>query len=489
MSNKTSGLTPFFDPRTVAIVGASTTFAKWGTIIFHNVLLGGFAGKIYPVNPNRREIFGLPAYKSLAAIPGPVDLVVIIVPTEKVIGVLNEAGDKGTKAAIIITAGYSETGDDGKRLEEETIRVARRHGIRVIGPNCMGIVSMPAHLTSWMPSYIPEPGRVSVVTQSGNMGSSIATSVVRRGLGIARVISTGNEADLTTVDFIDFLSEDPQTDIILSYIEGVEDGSGLLRSLRRVSRKKPVVVIKAGSTQAGARASASHTGAMVGSDTVFTAALRSSGAIRAQDIDEMIDYAAVLSSQPIPRGNRVGVITLGGGWGVMAADALAQHGLDVVTLRPETIDRLNAMLPPYWSRGNPVDLVAGLKDGDFKKPLTTLLESDYIDSLMLLGIGYGGLRGRFILGSPYSHLYDMKEIGDYFVRADETTAQAIISLIDVYKKPIIPVVDQRILEEDNRFKEILKGKGILLFPSPLRGAIALSGLVRYGHYVRREPTS
>ncbi len=489
MSDTQSELTPFFAPRSVAIVGASTTFAKWGTIIFHNVLVGGFKGNIYPVNQNQREIFGLPAYKSLADIPGPVDLVMIIVPMEKVIGVLNEAGDKGTKAVILITAGYSETGDEGARLEEETIRAARRRGMRVLGPNCMGMVSMPVSLTAWMPSYVPEPGRISVVTQSGNMGSSIATSVVRRGLGIARVVSTGNEADLTTIDFIDYFSEDPETDIILSYIEGVEDGSGLLNSLRRVSRKKPVIVIKAGSTQAGARASASHTGAMVGSDAVFTAALRTSGAIRAQDIEEMVDYAAVLSSQPIPRGNRVGVITLGGGWGVMAADALAQHGLEVVELQPETVDRLNEILPPYWSRSNPVDLVAGLKDGDFKKPLTTLLESDYIDSLMLLGIGYGGLRGRFILGSPYSHLYDMKEIGEFFVNADETTAEAIIGLIDVYKKPIIPVVDQRILEEDNRFKEILKRKGILLFPSPLRGALALSALVRYGHYVNRKATS
>ncbi len=489
MSDAQSELTPFFTPRSVAIVGASTTFAKWGTIIFHNVLLGGFAGKIYPVNPNQREIFGLTSYKSLAEIPGPVDLVVVIVPIEKVIGVLEEAGDKGTRAAVIITAGYSETGADGESLEEEMMRVARRHGIRVIGPNCMGIVSMPARLLSWMPSYIPEPGRVSIVTQSGNMGSSISTSVVRRGLGIARVVSTGNEADLTTVDVIDYFSEDPQTDIILSYVEGVENGSGLLRSLKRVSRKKPVVVIKAGSTGAGARASASHTGAMVGSDAVFEAALRSSGAIRAQDIEEMVDYAAALSSQPIPRGNRVGVITLGGGWGVMAADALAHQGLDVVGLRPETIDRLNAILPPYWSRGNPVDLVAGLKDGDFKKPLTTLLESDYIDSLMLLGIGYGGLRGKFMLESPYSHLYDLREIGNYFIKADETTAEAIISLIDVYKKPIIPVVDQRILEEDNRFKEILKQKNILLFPSPLRGAMALSALVRYGRYVNRAATS
>jgi acyl-CoA synthetase (NDP forming) len=489
MNDTKQDLSAFFAPKSVAVVGASTTFAKWGAIIFHNVLLGGYRGKIYPVNPGQREIFGLPAYPSLGDIPGPVDLVMIIVPIEKVIGVLNEAGDKGIGAAVIITAGYSETGDEGRRLEEETIRVARRRGIRVIGPNCMGIVSMPARLVAWMPSYVPETGRVSVVTQSGNMGSSIATSIVRRGLGIARVISTGNEADLTTVDFIEYFADDPQTGIILSYIEGVEDGSGLLRSLRRVSRKKPVVVIKAGSTHAGAKASASHTGAMVGSDAVFEAALRSSGVIRAQDIEEMVDYAAVLSSQPLPRGNRVGVITLGGGWGVMAADALAQHGLEVVPLKQETIDRLNEILPPYWSRSNPVDLVAGLVDGDFKKPLRALLETDYIDSLMLLGIGYGGLRGRFILGSPYSHFYDMKEIGEHFVRADETTAEAIVSLVDVFKKPIIPVVDQRILEEDNRFKEILKQKGILLFPSPLRGSVALSALVKYGQYVRRGPTS
>jgi acyl-CoA synthetase (NDP forming) len=489
MSDTKSELTSFFSPRSVAVVGASTTFAKWGTIIFHNILLGGFTGGIYPVNRNQREIFGLPAYKSLADIPDPVDLLMVIVPTEKVIGILHEAGEKGIKAAVIITAGYSETGVDGRRLEEETIRVARQYGIRVLGPNCMGMVSMPVRLTAWMPSHIPETGGVSVVTQSGNMGTSISTSVVRRGLGIARVVSTGNEADLTTVDVIDYLSEDPETAIILSYIEGVEDGSGLLRSLRRVSRKKPVIVIKAGSTTAGARASSSHTGAMVGSDEIFSTALRSSGVIRAQDIEEMVDYAAALSSQPIPRGNRVGVITLGGGWGVMAADALAQHGLDVVTLRRETVDRLNEILPPYWSRGNPVDLVAGLKDGDFKKPLTTLLESDYIDSLMLLGIGYGGLRGRFILESRFSHLYDMKEIGRYFIDADEATAEAIISLIDVYKKPIIPVVDQRILEEDNQFKGILKRKGILLFPSPLRGAMALSALVRYGQYVNPGATS
>jgi acyl-CoA synthetase (NDP forming) len=489
MSNTESELTPFFAPRSVAVVGASTTFAKWGTIIFHNIVLGGFTGPIYPVNPNQSEIFGLPAYKSLATIPGPVNLLMVIVPTEKVIGILHEAGAKGIRAAIIITAGYSETGDEGRRLEEETVRVARQHGMRVLGPNCMGMVSMPVRLTAWMPSHIPAPGGVSVVTQSGNMGTSIATSVVRRGLGIARVVSTGNEGDLTTVDFIDYFSEDPETAVILSYVEGVEDGTGLLKSLRQVSRKKPVIVIKAGSTAAGARASASHTGAMVGSDEIFSTALRSSGVLRAQEIEEMVDYAAVLSSQPIPRGNRVGVITLGGGWGVMAADALAQHGLDVVALKTETVDRLNGILPAYWSRSNPVDLVAGLKDGDFKKPLTTLLESDYIDSLMLLGVGYGGLRGRFILDSPYSHLYDMREIGQYFIDADETTAETIIGLIDVYKKPIIPVVDQRILEEDNRFKEILKRRGILLFPSPLRGAMALSSLVRYGQYVNRDATS
>jgi len=485
MNDTKSELTPFFAPRSVAVIGASTTFAKWGTIIFHNIILGGFAGGIYPVNQNQSEIFGLPAYKTLSDIPGPVDLVMIIVPTDKVIGLLHEAGARGIKAAIIITAGYSETGDDGRRLEEETVRVARRYGIRLVGPNCMGMVSMPVRLTAWMPSSIPARGNVSIVTQSGNMGTSISTSVVRRGLGIARIVSTGNEADLNTVDFIDYFAEDPETGIILSYIEGVEDGSGLLASLKRVSQKKPVVVIKAGGTAAGARASASHTGAMVGSDEVFDAALRSSGVLRARDIEEMVDYAAAFSSQPIPRGNRVGVITLGGGWGVMAADALAQYDLDVVALRRETVDRLNEILPPYWSRGNPVDLVAGLKDGDFRKPLTTLLESDYIDSLMLLGIGYGGLRGRFILNSPYSDRYDMKEIGQYFIDADEATAETIISLVDVYKKPIIPVVDQRILEEENRFKEILKRKGILVFPSPLRGAMALSALVQYGGYVNR----
>ncbi len=483
-------LSPFFSAESIAIVGASTTFAKWGAIILHNILSGGFKGTIYPINPRQKEVFGLPTYKSLREVPGKVDLAVIIVPTDKVIGVLDEAGDKGITAAVIITAGYSETGKAGRALEEETVRFARRRHIRVVGPNCMGIVSLPKRsLTAWMPSFVPETGSASVVTQSGNMGSSIARSLSRRGLGIARLVSSGNEGDLAAHDFIEYLAHDPETKSILLYVEGVEDGAAFLSSLKEASAEKPVIIIKSGGTSAGARAGASHTGAMAGSDEIYRAAFSSAGVIRARDIEEMTDFAAAFSSQPIPRGRRVGVITLGGGWGVMAADALEANGLDVVPLKPETIKRLGEILPPYWSRNNPVDLVAGLKDGDFKKPLTALLETDYIDALMLLGIGYGNVRGRFMLDSPYAHLYDMKEVAHHYITADETTAESIVALIDIFKKPIIPVVDQVVFEEKNEFKEILHRKGILVYPSPLRAAVALSGLVRYGQYLSRGTIS
>jgi acyl-CoA synthetase (NDP forming) len=484
---------PLFHPRSIAIVGASQNFNKWGAIILHNTIIGNFSGKIYPINPRVGDIFGIPAYPGLEEVPGEIDLAVIVIPKEKVIDALGAAARKGIRYAVLITAGYSETGTDGKRLEEETASCAKKHGIRLVGPNCMGIVSMiPERLASWMPSLIPEPGPVSIVSQSGNMGYSLVQALNNRGVGVCRLISSGNEADLKTPDFLRLLGNDPETRVILSYIEGVDDGRNLFDAFRVVSPKKPIVVLKSGHTAAGARASASHTGALAGSDDLYGALFSQTGVIRARDIEEMIDFAALFSAQPLPGGTRVGIITMGGGWGVLAADACDEAGLSVVPLSPDTRDALDAILPSWWSRSNPVDLVAGLREGDFSQSLVTLLSCDYIDALMLLGIGYGNVRGRFIKESPYAEYYNMKELGTQFMEADEVTARTIIELIDRFKKPMVPVVDQAVITKNARFIQMLKEKGIIIMPSPKRGARALSALTRYGAYLRkerREPTA
>jgi len=480
-------LSSLFHPASVAVAGASPNFPKWGSIILHNILRGGYTGKIYPVNPTASEIFGIPAYPSIGAIPDGVDLVFVVVPPERVVDVLADSAVKGVRTAVVITAGFSETGSDGKEIEDAVAARARELGIRLVGPNCMGIASLsPKKLTAWMPSFIPTIGPVSIVSQSGNVGYSLAWALTGRGIGVCRSISSGNEADLTTSDFIRALGDDEHTRVILSYVEGVDDGRDFLLALEETTQKKPVVVLKAGHTAAGARAGSSHTGALAGTDELYEAAIIQTGALRAASIDQLIDFASVLVNQPLPQGDRVGILTLGGGWGVLTADALEVEGLTVPPLAQKTIAALDEVLPPWWSRGNPVDTVAGLRKGDLKKSLQTLLSTDYIDSLVLCGFGYGTARGSFLVDSPYADRYGMRDIGNRFIAEDEETARGIVEMIDAFEKPIIPVVDQGVIERRGSFVEILKDRGVLLFPSPRRAAAALAALCRYAGHVRHH---
>jgi acetyltransferase len=480
-------LSPLFHPASVAVAGASPNFPKWGAIILHNILRGGYTGRVYPVNPTAPDIFGVPAYPSIREIPDTVDLVFVVVPPKLVEEVLIDAAEKGVRMAVVITAGFSETGSEGKKIEESVASRARSLGINLVGPNCMGLASLSPHkLTAWMPSFIPTDGPVSIISQSGNVSYSLTRALTGRGVGICRSISSGNEADLTMSDFIRALGEDEHTRVILSYVEGVDKGREFICALRETTPKKPVVILKAGHTDAGARAGNSHTGAMAGTDELYEAAILQTGALRAASLDQLIDFASVLINQPLPRGNRVGILTLGGGWGVLSADALEMEGLSVTPLRDDTIATLNDILPSWWSRGNPVDTVAGLKEGDLKKSLEALLSADNVDALVLCGFGYGTARGSFFVDSPFSGMYGMKAMGEKFIAEDEETARGIVEMIDAFKKPIIPVVDQGVIEQRGRFVEILKDRGVLLFPSPRRAAASLAALCRYAEHLRQH---
>ena len=380
----------FFHPRSVAVVGASRDPQKWGFTLLFNILKGGYKGRVFPVNPREKEILGLPVYANMAGIPDPVDLAILVVPPADVPEVIRDCGKNGTKAGIVITAGFGEMGPEGKTLQETLTALAKGFGMNLMGPNCQGIVSTEgASLYAHMPPQFPPPGPVGVVSQSGNLATSFITAGEAIGLGFSLIISSGNEADLQTTDFLEALTEDPGTEVIISYLEGAKDGRKFLEKTKEASRKKPFIIVKAGQTEAGVKAAFSHTGALSGSDALFEALFTQAGAIRAETIEEAIDISAALVSQPLPKGRGVGVVTLGGGWGVLAADYCAKAGLIVGDLSSVMIKALNEVLPPWWNRLNPVDMVAGSRKGDLITTLELFLKSDRFDGVLMLGLGGG----------------------------------------------------------------------------------------------------
>jgi acyl-CoA synthetase (NDP forming) len=377
-----------FNPGSIAFVGATETVNKWGFLILNNLLTGGYSGKVYPVNPNRGEVLGLKAYPSVKDVPGPVDLAVFTVPAAKVIEAMRDCVEKGVKAALVISAGFKELGESGVALESELVKQARRGGMVLIGPNCQGICCPRNRLYPWMPIlFHPPHGNVGLVSQSGNILNMLTGHVMEAGLGASKGISSGNEAMLGTVDYWEYLADDPDTHVIVSYIEGISDGRRFVEKARAVTRRKPVIVLKGGRTRSGVTAARSHTGAMAVSRDLFDAACRQAGIITARTIEEAGVTAASFVGRPLPRGRRVGIVTGGGGLGVIASDLCTELGLEIVRLSPRTLDKLAELLPAWWSPGNPVDLVAGLDLTVIKPVMEILMKSGEVDSVMFIWIG------------------------------------------------------------------------------------------------------
>ena len=374
-------------PRSVAVVGASSDTGKWGGMLIANLRLGEFPGPIYPINPKGGEILGLPAYTSIAELPETPDLVIIAVASSLVKDTVEACGRKGVSAAVVVSAGFSELGPEGRQLEDEVVAIAESHGMALVGPNCMGVIS--AHHRLYGTGFMllrPDPGGASMVSQSGNLGLQLLVSAERRKGGVGKFIGVGNEAMIDAVDFINYLRTDPETNTIVAYMEGFDDGRRLLDVVRTTSVEKPVVVLRGGTSQYGQRAAASHTGALASSSAVFDAAARQSGMIVTTDPDEFMDLTFALAYMPLPPGKRVAVATLGGGWGVLVADEIARAGLELTELSPEVIASLDKLLPPFWSHSNPVDMVATITPGVPEAVLETLVASDEVDAVIVMGV-------------------------------------------------------------------------------------------------------
>ena len=374
----------FFEPQTVAVIGASERPGSVGRAILWNLIRSPFGGTVYPVNPKHSSVLGIKAYKNLASLPEPAQLAVIATPALTVPEVIAECVASGVAGAIIISAGFKEIGERGAELERKILTEARRGAMRVIGPNCLGVMNPLKGLNATFADAIAKPGKVAFISQSGALCTAVLDWSLRENVGFSAFVSTGSMADVGWGDLIYYLGDDPHTSSIVIYMESVGDARSFVSAAREVALTKPIIVIKAGRTEAAARAAASHTGALTGSDEVLDAAFRRCGVLRVNTLSDLFYMAEILGKQPRPRGPNLAIVTNAGGPGVLATDALIGDGGKLAALAPETIAALNQFLPPHWSHGNPIDVLGDADPERYIKAVQLALDDPNTDGLLVI---------------------------------------------------------------------------------------------------------
>ena len=449
-----------FEPKSVAVIGASNNRKQWGYGTMRSILRSGYRGNLYPIHPKDDVIQGLPAYRSVLDVPGEIDLAVFVVNAAQTVKTMKDCVQKGVKAGVIITAGFAEVGEEGQRMQDEILAAAKKGGIRFVGPNCLGIwTSAVTFNCAFYRS--PKPGPIAFISQSGTMGEYLLEIGLAKGYGFSKFVSSGNQADLNVCDYLEYLADDPDTKTIVLYLEGIRDGRRFLEVAQKVTAEKPIVMYKAGHTSAGARAAMSHTASLAGNNDLFEAACRQSGILRATEVLEAFDMAEVLAHQPLPKGNRVAIVSGGGGFCVTTADACASHGLEVPELDTDTQDRILALFHPYSPRPrNPVDMIARKGPITHAEVIDVLAELDYIDGFIIMP-PWGGFRRD----TPTDM---MKELID--------SAERIAEIPSKHGKPVICAA-----ERDFRgpVSEILKKGDIPFYEGPDMCALAFRTLYQY----------
>ena len=461
-------------PGSVAVVGASDDVAKWGGSALRNILDGGFEGRIYPVSPHGGTFFGLPVSTSVEELPEAPDLALLAVGGRETGAVIEQCGRRGVRAAVVVAAGFSETGLQGRQAERELAQIATTQGVTLIGPNCVGLVSNETrlHATGFITLHPPQ-GPLSIVSQSGSLGVQIVKASERRAIGMDKFISVGNEAQVSVVHVLDHLRADERTKCVLMYVEGIDDGRQFMEVAARTAAVKPVVVARGGLTDLGGKAAASHTGAMAGSAAVYQAAARQSGLVTCTTTDEALDLAVALAYLPLPHGRRVAVVTNGGGDGVLAADEVARHGLSLADLPPELFEEVDGLLPPFWSRRNPLDMVASAGGDVAARVLAAVTECDAVDAVIVLSV----------LGVPNTgdHERPGSSTGEYDGLTPWETAfmGRVAELMEVTGVPIVNVpnvpIRQSVFPSGGRYAPVV-------LPSPRAAALALDRMAWYGAY-------
>lgn len=460
-------LDSIFKPQSVAVIGASNNRKRWGYGTLRDILKGGYRGKLYPIHPKDKVIQGLTAYPSVLDVPGEIDLVVFVVNAAQTVKAMRECAEKGVKGAVIITAGFAEIGGEGAKMQDEVVSIAREAGIRFVGPNCLGTYSSAVSFNCAF-YRTPKPGPIAFISQSGTMGEYLLEIGLAKGYGFSKFVSSGNQADLNVCDYLEYLGDDPDTKTIVLYLEGVKDGRRFLEVARKVTAKKPIVMYKAGRTSAGARAALSHTASLAGNNDIFEAACAQSGVIRAEEVLGAFDIAEIMAHQPLPKGNRVAIVSGGGGFCVTVADACASHGLEVPELDADTQKRLLSLFHPYSPQPkNPVDMIARKGPITHAEVIEILAELDYIDAFIIMP-PWGG----FHKDTP---IEVMKELID--------SAERIAQIPIKYGKPIVCAAGRDF--SGRPVYEILKKGEIPFYEGPDMCALALQGLFEYAQAKKR----
>ena len=468
-----------FSPDSIAVIGANETLGSWGSDAIKAAIAASMAEprrRAYAVNPNQKEILGRPSYQTITSIPDKVDLAIVVVRSNLVPDVMRQCVQKGVKAAVVISAGFSETDDAGVQLEREVVQIAREGAIRLVGPNCIGHGDLYSKVSSLGAAGRGKPGHMALLSQSGTVGSSIMGAAAGMGIGMSKFVSTGNEADLHFEDYLEYLADDPDTFIITAYVEGIREGRRFFELAKKTTLKKPIVILKTGSTEGASKAARSHTGALAGSDAVFSAVTRQSGVIRVGDEDELADVTGALLSLPLPRGNRVGILTIGGGFGVMAAEACEREGLSIAPLHSSTLAQLDEVLPPRWSHGNPVDMVGVKTLGEFPTILACLramVADDNLDSVVAL------VANRSYAGDQFraEMMESEKALRDLGARAKQAGKPMLL----VRRSMAHPIngIETPAVDAEDKLPE---------FANARRAARVLGHMLRYGNYLRSRST-
>ncbi len=459
-----SDLEPFFNPQTVAVVGASARKASVGGVIFRNFLKPAFKGTVYPINPRATDVLGIPSYEQVSNIPKPVDLTVIAVHAGIVPNIMQDCEQKGVKAVIIISGGFKEIGPEGAYLEQQVVEIAKRSGMRVIGPNCVGIYDTNTGVdTTFLPASRmgrPEKGYISFISQSGAFAAAVLDMTALSGLGVSRVVSFGNKADVNEIDLITYLGDDPETRVIVEYLEGLSPSTGgsYIQTAQRVTKQKPIIVVKSGRSKRGSAAAASHTGALAGDARLYDFAFHQAGILSALDFEDGFEMAKTLASQPPAEGNRILIVTDAGGAGVMTVDACEALGLTVPE-PPEKLKRiLRGAFPGYCSVHNPIDLTGDTNAERYQTAFDTLLGTPHYNAAIAI----------VMMQVPLLNL----DIVD-----------RLVAVVRKYNKPLVA------LTAGGRFTmkgaQLLEEAGIPTLSTPARAAKALWALVEYGLHLKR----
>ena len=482
---------PLFYPRGVVVAGASSHPGKFGFVSLHNLRRFGYQGEIFPINRDGAEILGQPTYRTVEEIPpDKADLVFVCTPVAANVELLRSCAKIGVRAAFVASGGYREAGEEGRRLENELVETAEELGMLLAGPNGQGVISTPVSMCAQIVAPYPPAGRLSVVSQSGNLLSAFLNYSVQTGVGVSKAVSAGNSAHTNIADYLEYFAADPETDVVLAYLEGVPDGPHFIDAVRGLTQRKPLVLVKGGAAAEGQRAALSHTGSLATDDRVFDGLCRQFGVLRAPTIEQAFEWAATLATQPLPQGRRVVVFTTVGGWGVLTADACAQAGLNLIPLPRDLGETVSTLVPARWSHNNPIDLAGGETRDTVPQVLDLVCGHPEVDAVLHLGLGIQAATAHGFKGGTFYPGYGLERMAGFHENQERRYAAAAAAASDRHQKPVLTTTElvYTAREYGNAGPLAVREAGRVCYPSAHRAVAALRAAIEYAEFRRRYDT-